>query len=134
MLFFYFFLVFPLHFFCLSWVSIIFFFFFFYCVWGLLLFQGELVFFFFCFLNHSSKQTYDTWRHRRVLPDDVIIADIGDQVLHIYVHGPVSTHKNGIGKTFTHTSIPFQLATLLKQRAKPSTHESIPIHPCTLLK
>ena len=31
-------------------------------------------------------------------------------------------HKNGIGTTFTHTSIPFQPCILLKQRPKPSTH------------
>ena len=78
----------------------------------------------FCFSNHSFKQNNDTCRHRRVLPDDVVMAEIGDQALDIYLHGPVSTHKNGIGKTFTHTSIPFQPATLLKQRAKPSTHET----------
>ena len=51
--------------------------------------------------------------------DDVIIADIGDQALDIFLRGPESTHKNGIGKTFTHTSIPIHPCTLLKQRAKP---------------
>ena len=53
---------------------------------------------------------------------DVVIADTGDQALDIFLHGPESTHKNGIGKTFTHTSIPIHQCTLLKQRAKSSTH------------
>ena len=48
-------------------------------------------------------------------PDDVVIADIGDQALDIFLHGPESTHKNGIRKTFTHTSIPIYSCTLLKQ-------------------
>ena len=47
-------------------------------------------------------------------PDDVVIADIAGQALDIFLHGPESAHKNGIVKTFTHTSIA--------------------IHPCTLLK
>ena len=51
----------------------------------------------------------DTWPES----DDVIIADIGGQALDIFLHGPESAHKNGIVKTFTHTSIP--------------------IHPCSLL-
>ena len=41
-----------------------------------------------------------------VQPDDVIIADIAGQALDIFLHGPESAHKNGIVKTFTHTSIP----------------------------
>ncbi len=47
-------------------------------------------------------------------PDDVVTADIAGQALDIFLQGPESAHKNGIRKTFTHTSIP--------------------IHPCTLLK
>ena len=39
----------------------------------------------------------------------------------IFLHGPESTHKNRTGKTFTHTCIPIQPCTLLKQWAKPST-------------
>ena len=49
-------------------------------------------------------------------PDDVVIADIGGQALDIVLHGPESAHKNGILKTFTHTSIPIQPRTLLKKR------------------
>ena len=49
-----------------------------------------------------------------VEPDDVVIADIAGQALDIFLHGPEFAHKNGVVKTFTHTSIP--------------------IHPCTLLK
>ena len=56
----------------------------------------------------------DSWWLWHVEPDDVVIADIAGQALDIFLHGPESAHKNGIGKTFTHTSIP--------------------IHPCTLLK
>ena len=48
------------------------------------------------------------------MTDVVVIADIAGQALDIVLHGPESAHKNGILKTFTHTSIP--------------------IHPCTILK
>ena len=48
-------------------------------------------------------------------PDDVVIADIGGQALDIFLHGPESAHKNGIVKTFTHTSIPIHPCVLLKQ-------------------
>ena len=75
--------------------------------------------FFLCFLNLTCKQTYDTWRLGHVVPDDVVIADIGDHALDIFLHGPESTHKNGIGKTFTHTSIPIHLS---KLRAKSTTY------------
>ena len=51
-------------------------------------------------------------------PDDVVIADIAGQALDIFLHGPESAHKNGIGKTFTHTSIPIHLCTLLKKHKK----------------
>ena len=47
--------------------------------------------------------------------DDVVIADFGGQALDIFLHGPESTHKNGIVKTFTHTCIPIHPCTLLKQ-------------------
>ena len=49
------------------------------------------------------------------MPDDVVIADIGGQALDIFVHGPESAHKDGILKTFTHTSIPIHPCVLLKQ-------------------
>ena len=48
-------------------------------------------------------------------PDDVVIADIGGQALDIFLHGPESAHKNGIVKTFTHTSIPIHPFVLLKE-------------------
>ena len=70
----------------------------------------------FCFLNLSCKQTYDSWRLGHVVPDDVVIEDIGDQALDIVLHGPESTHKSRIGKTFTHTSIPIQPCTLDKEQ------------------
>ena len=63
-------------------------------------------------------------------PDDVIIADIAGQALDIFLHGPESAHKNGVVKTFTHTSIPIHPCTLLKKekkkrrRAKCSTHQT----------
>jgi len=78
----------------------------------------------FCFLNITCKRTYDSWWLRHVVPEDIVIVDIGDQALDVFLHGPESTHKNGIGKTFTHTSIPIQSCTLLRQRAKPSTHQT----------
>ena len=49
------------------------------------------------------------------MPDDVVIADIGGQALDIFLHGPESARKNGIVKTFTHTSILIQPCTLLKK-------------------
>ena len=53
------------------------------------------------------------------MPDDVVIADIGGQALDILLHGPESAHKNGIVKTFIHTSIPIHTpCTLLKKKKK----------------
>ena len=46
-------------------------------------------------------------------PDGVVIADIAGQALDIFLNGPESAHKNGIVKTFTHTSIPIRPCTLL---------------------
>ena len=58
-------------------------------------------------------------------PDDVVIADIAGQALDIFLHGPESAHKNGILKTFTHTSIPIQTRTLLKKKKKEKkTHQT----------
>ena len=58
----------------------------------------------------------DSWWLGHVVPDDVVIADIGDQALDILLHGPESAHKNGIVKTFIHTSIPIRSpCTLLKK-------------------
>ena len=48
----------------------------------------------------------DSWWLGHVVPDDVVIADIGGQALDILLHGPESAHKNGIVKTFIPTSIP----------------------------
>ena len=56
----------------------------------------------------------DSWWFGHVVTDDVAIADIAGQALDIVLHFPEFANKNGILKTFTHTSIP--------------------IHPCTLLK
>ena len=78
----------------------------------------------FCFLNLSCQQTCDSWRLGHVVPDGVVIADIENQAPDIFLHGPESMHKYGIGKTFTHTAIPIHPCTLLKQRAKPSTHQT----------
>ena len=66
-------------------------------------------------------------------PDDVVIADIGGQALDILLHGPESAHKNGIVKTFTHTSILIYPCTLRKQRAKPlNSPEMKPSFSCPL--
>ena len=48
-------------------------------------------------------------------PDDVVNADIAGQALDIFLHGPESANKNGILKTFTHSSIPIRPCTLLKK-------------------
>ena len=48
-------------------------------------------------------------------PDDVVVADIVGQALDIFLHGPESANKNGIVKTFTHTSIPIYRFVPLKQ-------------------
>ena len=59
----------------------------------------------------------DSWWLGHVVPDDVVIADIGGQALDILLHGPESAHKNGIVKTFIHTSIPIHTpCTLLKNK------------------
>ena len=68
----------------------------------------------------SAARQADSWWLGHVEPDDVIIADIGGQALDIFLHGPESAHKNGIVKTFTHTSIPIHPCILLtiKKRKK----------------
>ena len=76
------------------------------------------------FLLASAAPQADSWRLGHVEPDDVVIADIAGQALDIFLHGAVSARKNGMVKTFTHTSIPIHPCTLLKQRAKPSTHQT----------
>ena len=68
-------------------------------------------------LWHLATRICGAWRYRyRGHALDIFHA--------LYIHGPESMHKNGIGKTFTHTSIPNQPCTLLRQRAKPSTHQT----------
>ena len=53
------------------------------------------------------------------MPDDVVISDIGGQSLDILLHGPESAHKNGIVKTFIHTTIPLHTpCTLLKNQIR----------------
>ena len=61
----------------------------------------------------SAAHQADSWWLGHVEPDDVVIADIAGQALDIFLHGPESAHKNGILRTFTHTSIPIQPRTLL---------------------
>ena len=60
----------------------------------------------------------DSWWPGHVEPDDVVIADIAGQALDIFLHGPESANKNGIVKTFNHTSIPIHPCTLLKKTHK----------------
>ena len=64
----------------------------------------------------STAPQADSWWLGHVEPDDVVIADIAGQALDIFLHGPESAHKNGIRKTFTHTSIPIHPYTLLKKK------------------
>ena len=54
------------------------------------------------------------------MTDDVAIAGIAGQALDIFLHFPESAHKNGILKTFTHTSFPIHPLTFIKQtKSKP---------------
>ena len=66
----------------------------------------------------SAAHQADSWSLGHVEPDDVIIADIAGQALDVFLHGPESAHKNGIVKTFIHTSIPMHPGTLLKKKKK----------------
>ena len=61
-------------------------------------------------------------------PDDVVIADIAGQALDIFLHGPESAHKNGIVKTFTHTSILIHPCTLLKKKKERKKREKCTTH------
>ena len=54
----------------------------------------------------SAAPKADSWWLGHVVTDDVVILDTGGQALDIFLHGPETAHKNGILKTFTHTSIP----------------------------
>ena len=66
-------------------------------------------------LASVAPQAHSWWLGHMV-PDDVVIADIGGQALDILLHGPESAHKNGIVKTFIHTSFPMHTpCTLLKE-------------------
>ena len=75
------------------------------------------------FLPGFSSSQADSWWLEHVEPDDVVIADIGGQALDIFLHGPESARKNGILKTFTHTSIPIHPCTLLKKKKKKKKEE-----------
>ena len=75
----------------------------------------------------SAAPQADSWRLGHVEPDGVVIADIAGQALDICLHGPESARKNGMVKTFTHTSIPIHPCTVLKnekERAKRSTDQT----------
>ena len=52
----------------------------------------------------SAAPQADSWRLGHVEPDGVVIADIAGQALDICLHGAESARKNGMVKTFTHTS------------------------------
>ena len=73
----------------------------------------------------SAARQADSWSLGHVEPDDVVIADIGGQALDIFLHGPESAHKNGIVKTFTHTSIPIHPCILLKKKVKKEKKKTI---------
>ena len=83
----------------------------------------------------STAPQADSWWPGHVEPQDVVIADIAGQALNNFLHGPESAHKNGIVKTFTHTSIPIHPRILLKKKktaqttkAKRSTHQTWCLH------
>ena len=83
----------------------------------------------------STAPQADSWWLGHVEPDDVVIADIAGQALHIFLHGPESAHKNGIRKTFTHTSIPIHPCTLLKKSKNNNSKmlNSPNMMPCLLI-
>ena len=62
------------------------------------------------------------------MPDDVVIADIAGQALDILHQGSESARKNGIVKTFTHTSIPIHPCTL-KTQTNSKTLNSLNMSP-----
>ena len=76
----------------------------------------------------SAAPQADSWWFGHVEPDDVVIADIAGQALDIFLHGPESAHKNGILKTFTHTSFPFHPCALITQ-TKSKTLNSLNMSP-----
>ena len=80
--------------------------------------QADSFFSFYVFVSETQFQA------NLSLYDAVAIADIAGQALDIFLHGPESTHKNGILQTLTHTSIPIHPCTLPKQRAKPSVQQA----------
>jgi len=41
----------------------------------------------------SAAPQVDSWRLGHVVPDDVVIADIADQALDIFLHGPVCAQE-----------------------------------------
>ena len=48
----------------------------------------------------SAAPQADSWWLVHLEPDDVVIADVGGQVLDIFLHGPESAHKNGTSEAF----------------------------------
>ena len=80
---------------------------------------------FFCFVFYlGCKQTYDSWRLVHVVSADVVIADVGDQALDIFLHGHVQSLRTRMASERHSLTHPFP-STLLKQRAKPSTHRTL---------
>ena len=76
----------------------------------------------------STAPQADSWWLGHVEPDDVVIADIAGQALDIFLHGPESAHKNGIGKTFTHTSIPIHHAHSKKMQKQQQQNAQLTKH------
>ena len=81
----------------------------------------------------STAPQVDSWWLGHVEPDDVVIADIAGQALDIFLHGPESAHKNGIRKTFTHTSIPIHPYTLLKKKESKNNNSKMLNSPNMML-
>ena len=78
----------------------------------------------------SAALQADSWSFGHLVPD-VVFADIAGQALDIFLHGPESARKNGIVKTFTHTSIPIH-ATKPKSRTLNSPNRTLSFS-CPLL-
>ena len=65
------------------------------------------------------------------MTDDDVIIDVAGQALDIF-STVQSVHKNGMVKTFTHTSIPIHPCTLLKQSKTLNSPNIMPSFPCRL--
>ena len=82
---------------------------------------GRIGFFLLYFLNQSCPQTYDSWRHRHVEPDESLSRTL--EIRRYTFFSTVQSLRTKMAPVIGKTFIPIQPSTLLKQRAKPSTQQ-----------